>query len=51
MLKNGYSRDDAGEIFLVETAGGWLAIGGATRCEAFLDAVEQDPSNERRGFI
>ena len=45
MLTDGYDNEDAGAISLVATDSSrksWLAIGGATRCQAFLNAIQPD---------
>ena len=48
LLSGGYTREDAGELCLVQDASDpdwWWAIGGATRAEAFVLAYEKEPSN------
>ena len=48
MLTDGYDNEDAGAISLVATDSSrksWLAIGGATRCQAFLNAYAIQPDN------
>ena len=48
MLTDGYDNEDAGAMSLVATDSSrklWLAIGGATRCQAFLNAYAIQPDN------
>ena len=48
MLEKGYIAEDAGLIWLVDVGTGpLLAVGGATRCEAFITAATLEPDNRQ----